>query len=360
MSPATNFKDDEIVAPPPPDGTPMTLYEGSSQFQHWRFSRSKLAAMRTTLSTAAVAAVREAIERDNPGSSSEITFLTPQDEHTLVKLYIGRVGGICAALAFPEEVEATAISYIKRFYLKNTAMDWHPKDVMLTALFLATKTTNNPVALDEYAKRCKTTPADILRIEFLLAQSLRFEFAVWHAHRALWGMFLDLQILPDVEPDVVKLAYKKALDHARASRLTDAELIYTPSQIALACLLLANPMLARQWARAKSEEAAVAIIEPIVEMVERDGVQPDIGLVTTIDRNLKLCKNPEKIPGSRAYLARQAEQEAAAAAKRAKKAQDTRAVMEANNPFGDDLGEGSGDGPSLFKPGEGAETDDED
>jgi len=104
----------------------------------------------------------------------------------------------------------------------------------------------------------------------------------------------------------------------------------------------------------------VAIIEPIVEMVERDGVQPDIGLVTTIDRNLKLCKNPEKIPGSRAYLARQAEQEAAAAAKRAKKAQDTRAVMEANNPFGDDLGEGSGDGPSLFKPGEGAETDDED
>jgi len=31
---------------------------------------------------------------------------------------------------FPEEVEATAISYLKRFYLKNTVMDWHPKNVM--------------------------------------------------------------------------------------------------------------------------------------------------------------------------------------------------------------------------------------
>lgn len=31
---------------------------------------------------------------------------------------------------FPEEVEATAVSYLKRFYLKNTVMDWHPKNVM--------------------------------------------------------------------------------------------------------------------------------------------------------------------------------------------------------------------------------------
>jgi cyclin H len=27
-------------------------------------------------------------------------------------------------------VEATAVAYLKRFYLKNTAMDWHPKNVM--------------------------------------------------------------------------------------------------------------------------------------------------------------------------------------------------------------------------------------
>jgi len=360
MSLATTFKDSGIVAPPPPDGTPMTLYEGSSQFQHWRFSRSKLTALRTALSTAAVAAVRDAIERENPGSSDEITYLTPQDEHTLMMFYTARVGGICGALAFPEEVEATAISYVKRFYLKNTAMDWHPKDVMLTALFLATKTTNNPIPLDEYARRCRTTPAEVLNIEFLLAQSLRFEFAVWHAHRALWGILLDMQTLPDVSHDAIKLAYNEALAHVCASRLTDAELIYTPSQIALASLYLANPALAREWARAKSEEAALSIVEPIVEMIKSDGVVPDLSLVTVIDRNLKLCKNPEKIVGSRAYMIRQAEQEAAAAAKRAKKAQETRAAMDASNPFGDDLGEGSGDEQSLFKADEGAATDDED
>jgi cyclin H len=115
---------------------------------------------------------------------------------------------------FPEEVEATAISYLKRFYLKNTVMDWHPKNVMydfpvvalgvnliglmssrLTALFLATKTTNNPISLETYTTRIpKTAPSDVLDLEFLVAQSLNFEFTVWHAHRALWGIWLDLQV----------------------------------------------------------------------------------------------------------------------------------------------------------------------
>jgi hypothetical protein len=67
----------------------------------------------------------------------------------------------------------------------------------LTALFLATKTTNNPISLERYTTRIpKTAPADVLDLEFLVAQSLGFEFAVWHAHRALWGIWLDIQVCP--------------------------------------------------------------------------------------------------------------------------------------------------------------------
>lgn len=94
-------------------------------------------------------------------------------------------------------------------------MDWHPKNVMfvrtrppfdrmimdtnthvrLTALFLATKTTNHPIALEHFAAHIpRTSPSDVVDIEFLVAQSLGFDFAVWHAHRALWGLWLDLQV----------------------------------------------------------------------------------------------------------------------------------------------------------------------
>jgi cyclin H len=112
-----------------------------------------------------------------------------------VRLYIDKIHQLCGHFRFPEEVEATAMSYLKRFYLKNTVMDWHPKNVMLTALFLATKTTNNAITLEEYtASIPRTEPSDVLDLEFLVAQSLDFEFSVWHAHRAFWGLWLDLQV----------------------------------------------------------------------------------------------------------------------------------------------------------------------
>jgi cyclin H len=65
-----------------------------------------------------------------PGSSANVAFLDAEDEYLLVKLYISKVGQLCGHFRFPEEVEATAITYLKRFYLKNTVMDWHPKNVM--------------------------------------------------------------------------------------------------------------------------------------------------------------------------------------------------------------------------------------
>jgi cyclin H len=56
--------------------------------------------------------------------------LTPDEELLLVRLYVSKITQLCGFFRFPEEVEATAVSYMKRFYLKNTVMDWHPKNVM--------------------------------------------------------------------------------------------------------------------------------------------------------------------------------------------------------------------------------------
>lgn len=70
------------------------------------------------------------------------------------------------------------------------------------------------------------------------------------------------------------------------------------------------------------------------------GHPPDVEAVREVDRRLKLCKNPEKVPGSKAYLARQAAEQRRAEEKRNKKAEDVRkAVTEGGNPFGSELNE---------------------
>lgn len=221
-------------SPSSSSSTKKPIYEASTQFRNWRYSTEQLSTIRTSLNHAAVAAIRNAFEAQEvnisqyvlkayslrsqcpqKGCSSVVSFLTPHEEHILVKLYISKINQLCSLFRFPEEVEATAVSYLKRFYLKNTVMDWHPKNVMyasspkfiytevvtststyrLTALFLATKTTNHPISLETYTTHIpNTTPSDVLDLEFLVAQSLGFEFAVWHSHRALWGIWLDLQV----------------------------------------------------------------------------------------------------------------------------------------------------------------------
>ncbi|KAG2159572.1 cyclin-like protein [Suillus bovinus] len=326
------------------------LYEGSTQYKSWRYSPEQLEQIRTSLNVAAVSVIQNTFEADEPGSSEDVLFLNANEEQLLVKLYITKIPQLCGHFRFPEEVEATAISYLKRFYLKNTVMDWHPKNVMLTALFLATKTTNNPISLESYTSNIpKTSNSDVLDLEFLVSQSLNFEFAVWHAHRALWGIWLDLQSLPDISEDLrPQDVYDIAIKHVRASRFTDAELIYTPSQIALASLALASPVLAQRWADSKAVATAAeplsATLDPtlgsIKYIITQMGHPPDVEAVREVDRRLKLCKNPEKVPGSKAYLARQAAEQRRAEEKRNKKAEDVRrAVTEGGDPFGSELNE---------------------
>ena len=139
----------------------------------------------------------------------------------------------------------------------------------------------------------------------------------------------------------LRLAYDTALTHVRASRLTDVEFIYTPSQIALACLSLASPALASAWLRANSrqwgDDNALAILESIRAMIATEGSPPEVEAVREVDRRLKLCKNPEKVPGSNAYNKRLAEKQPKADEKRLRKVESLRNAMEQGDPFGSAL-----------------------
>ncbi|KAI0274627.1 cyclin-like protein [Gloeopeniophorella convolvens] len=317
----------------------IPLFQNSTQYKNWRFSREQLRATRTALNEGAIAAIRNTFEADSPGSSSDIQFLDADEERLLMMLYISKISQLCGHFRFPEEIEATGITYLKRFYLKNTVMDWHPKNVMLTALFLAAKTTNHPISLESYTSNIpRTSPSDVLDLEFLVAQSLAFEFAVWHAHRALWGMWLDIQELPQAPPhQELQRIYDSALQYIRTSRLTDAELIYPPSQIALACLSLAHPEIAASWARSKNADAVLETVEIIKQAITRDGNIPSVDVVREIDRRLKICKNPEKVVGSNAYLAKKSKEEKEAELKRIRKAESIKKAVAEGDPFGEEL-----------------------
>lgn len=267
-------------------------------------------------------------------------YLSVEDELLLVRFYCSHTSTICRqGFGLSEVVEATAISYIKRFYLKNSVMEWHPKSIMPTCLFLAAKTTNHPVPIDVFVKKFeKFKESDVLDLEFLVAQSLGFEFWVRGAERGVRGWALELQSTPAGSlggasaGERAQRALPRALEWLSTSRLTDAEFVYSPAQIALACWRLADRELADAFLASKYAEYEASgeadgaedgegegegegegnrkipfgipraqllrISGEIEDMIRAGEAKHDLKKVKEVDKRLKSCANPEKVPGT--------------------------------------------------------------
>ncbi|KAJ6109999.1 hypothetical protein N7486_002234 [Penicillium sp. IBT 16267x] len=280
------------------------IYRASSQFRLWSHTESSLSALRDKTNIIASARVRAALQRarytqpsatpsaagtPQPGSDGEakkpndkeIECLTPEEELVLVRYYCEKTLelGETYKPPLPTMVRATAIQYLRRFYLTNSPMTYHPKSIMACALFLATKTDNYYMSLRQFADGIPgdTSTEDVIAPEFLLMQGLRFTFDVRHPFRGLEGGIMELQAiaqgqgapgphllhqtphqllqrLQSIAPPPVQsssLSDRIARAHGQtretlksAAQMTDAYFLYTPSQIWLSALLLADRPLA--------------------------------------------------------------------------------------------------------------------
>lgn len=223
-------------------------------------------------------------------------------------------------------------------------MTYHPKEMMAAALFLSTKTENHYTSLRSFAAKLeKTTPESVVAPEFLLTQGLRFTFDVRHPHRALEGGIMELLSLaqgkgqpgPDIKrspeqlqnemielqpakeggrisrsaDEVVRriqVAHGKAKEVGKSSALlTDAYFLYTPSQIWLSSLFLADEPLARFYIDTKIPTQStlkpklVITLQSCADLL-RSSASANPGeaerkALTRIDKKLFKCRNPEKV-----------------------------------------------------------------
>lgn len=271
--------------------------ETSSQRRHWTFTPDELASKRRRSNEVAIQQIKQIqlSRRDGekeferaacpPGDPMGVSiggepgFLTWEEEAAVVNYYCIKVIEISDHLELPTNVKATAVQYLKRFYLSNSPMLHHPKELVKTVVFLSTKTENHYIPLQSFASKiANTSPEEILESEFLITQGLRFMFDVRHPHRALEGGVMELigmldgRIRPTPASDEadMKEAQRKLLSlnplssgdpstnvrnrifkaHAESKEIlktsalvTDAYFCYLPSQIWLGALILADQPL---------------------------------------------------------------------------------------------------------------------
>ncbi|CAG8388816.1 unnamed protein product [Penicillium salamii] len=330
------------------------IYRASSQYRLWSYTESSLQSLRATTNAVASERVRAALRRSReqqsatssaagtpqPGSDmdgknkdeKEIECLTPEDELVLVRYYCEKTLELGETYKPPmptmarvreHQHWATAIQYLRRFYITNSPMTYHPKSIMACALFVATKTENYYMSLRQFADGIpgETSPEDVIAPEFLLMQGLRFTFDIRHPFRGLEGGVMELQAIADgqgqpaphlphetaedlqqgllsIAPpptpsksmsDRIAVAHGKTRDLLKtAAQMTDAYFLYTPSQIWLSAFLVADRPLAEFLLDVKLGGPVTATI-PTPETDENGLVNPLYEIRSKLHRVLTEC-----------------------------------------------------------------------
>ncbi|CCG22509.1 Ccl1 protein [Candida orthopsilosis Co 90-125] len=280
------------------------LYRNSTQYGIWSFTQDELAKAKANANQSGVIAARERFQKaynkaknENPDSFEKfpqelnedmISLLTLEEESTYLEFYIQNITTTCNFFKMPTQVRLTAASFFKKFYLVNSVMHYHPKNILYTCIFLAAKSENYFISIESYVKALKGVQTkDILDLEFIVLQSLKFTLLVHHPFRPLYGFFLDFQaillnpspVMYDVSADTIGNLYNKAKEWLnKYYMLSDVAFLFTPPQIALAAMYdcdrrISDRYLKRKFLKDDKEDENTGVQDSVQQKRKQDQVE---------------------------------------------------------------------------------------
>ncbi|KAG7694158.1 hypothetical protein KL933_002235 [Ogataea haglerorum] len=295
------------------------LFRRSTQYRFWSFTRPQLAELRIVANKKGIQKTEERINeldeflpeaklvREN---QDQFQFVHLDEEKKLISYYARRCKELAAFFHLSAQVRSTAIMYLYKFYLYHSVMEYHPGNIMLTCLFLAAKVENHFIGINTFCKNIpKTTPEAILKNEYLILETMKFSLQCHHPFQPLYGFFLDIQqTLPKLDFNRLGKNYDGARELVNESLFTDLPFLYTPPQIALACLWLCDDVLVEKYLSKKfglakkteqeDEDALqcynkiMVIIRHCADVVRNEALDPSQEESKTISAKIKLCLEP--------------------------------------------------------------------
>ncbi|KAM3610588.1 uncharacterized protein V6R79_006145 [Siganus canaliculatus] len=220
------------------------MFHNSSHKKYWIFrSEEEIEHMRFKANQKFRTKILESGK--HPGLSESV-FLDRREEDAVFRHYERRLLDFCNAFkpVMPKSVVGTALMYFRRFYMNNSVMEHHPRIIMLTCTYLSCKVDEFNVSSTQFVGNLlQESPAgqervleQILEYELLLIQQLNFHLVVHNPYRPMEGLLIDLKTrYPALEnPESLR---KSVDDFLTQAAMTDAGLLFPPSQVALAAIL---------------------------------------------------------------------------------------------------------------------------
>ncbi|XP_045171270.1 cyclin-H-like [Mercenaria mercenaria] len=294
------------------------MFASGSQKRHWMFTGvSEIDLLRKEANERFINIFGENMDEN----SRQENFLSPAEEKLLMRHFEFILREFCKKFnpTMPKYVQGTALTYFKRFYIHNSIMDYHPRDLMLTCVYLSCKVEEFNVSIGQFVGNLKGDREKfaniILGFELLLMDKLHYHLTVHNPFRPLEGFLIDLKTryFKD-KPESVERLRKNAEEFVERSLSTDVCLIYSPSQIALAGVIysageegisLDNYVTTVLLRNSPTEEIRKMAqqIKRIKSLVKnQDPLQRE--LIGPVQRKLENCRNQANNPESEVYKRR--------------------------------------------------------
>ncbi|CAN1131076.1 CYCC1-2 [Linum perenne] len=166
------------------------------------------------------------------------------DDFKLIKMQMANyIAKLAQSVKVRQRVVATAITYMRRVYIRKSMSEYDPRLVAPTCLYLASKAEESTVqarALVFYIKKLysnddkfKFEIKDILEMEMKILEALNYYLVVFHPYRSL-SQFLQDAGVHDV--NMIQLSWGLVNDTYKM----DLILMHPPHLIALACIYIAS------------------------------------------------------------------------------------------------------------------------
>ncbi len=243
-------------------------------------------------------------------------FLTAAEERTLLKFYEIKMRDFCRKFTpqMPKPVIGTAFHYLKRFYLNNSVMDYHPKELLITCVYLACKVEEFNVSIKQFVANVKgdleKATDIILNNELLLMQHLNYQLTIHNPYRPIEGLLIDLKVRSNLhDPDRLRATIEDFLDKLF---LTDACLLYSPAQLALAAILhsasknqenldayVTETLLGQNGTQYLND--LIEAVRKIRTFLVKNFETPLREQVKLIEKRLEVCRNEETNPDSEVF-----------------------------------------------------------
>ncbi|XP_014282955.1 cyclin-H [Halyomorpha halys] len=292
------------------------MFPQSSQRRNWMFKdESELQSLRVAANKKFVDEFKSRLD-----TNAQQAMLSAEEEKTLLRFYEFQMRDLCKRFVppMPKAVIGCAFNYFKRFYLNNSVMNFHPKEILVTCVYLACKVEEFNVSIGQFVANIKgdrEKAADIIiNNELQLMQQLNYHLTIHNPFRPVEGFLIDIKVRSNLKnPEKLRAGIDELLDKLY---LTDACLLYSPSQIALASILhsasknqenldlyVTQTLLGGDPSRLTDLIEAVRKIRSSCKINE----PPPREVIKNLEKRLEVCRNEENNPDSQVYKERMAE-----------------------------------------------------